>query len=126
MSGNDTPGTESEMTRYDLGHAATYLAFDTLGRVWRWVGPPVALVAVVAAAALFHWYAGVADQVVWECAVSSCGTNDPRSFAPEGCWALLVLADGRTWIERLHLPAVLAAFVEEPVAIASLDSGTRD
>jgi len=61
-------------------------------RVWRWAGPPVALVAVVAAAALFHWYAGVADQVVWECAVSSCGTDDPRSFAPEGCSALLVLA----------------------------------
>ncbi|MFJ3033580.1 alpha/beta hydrolase-fold protein [Curtobacterium pusillum] len=46
--------------------------------------------------------------------------------SPAAARTLLVLADGRTWIERLHLPAVLAAFVEEPVAIAALDSETRD
>jgi len=94
------------MPGYELGGGwvAARRRRSRFGRVWRWAGPPVALLAVVAAAALFHWYAGVADQVVWECAVSSCGTNDPRSFAPEGCWALLVLAalgvgplPGRWW-----------------------------
>ncbi|QZQ55360.1 hypothetical protein KZI27_19325 [Curtobacterium sp. TC1] len=94
------------MPGYELGdgRVAARRRRSRFGRVWRWIGPPVALVAVVAAALLFHWYAGVADQVEWECAVSTCGTNDPRSFAPEGCWALLVLAalgvgrlPGRWW-----------------------------
>ncbi len=46
--------------------------------------------------------------------------------SPADARTLLVLTDGRTWIEQLDLPAVLAAFVGEPVAIAALDSGTRD
>lgn len=90
------------MPGYELGDgwASARRRRSRFGRVWRWVGPPVALLAVVTAVVLFRWYAGVADQVEWECAVSSCGTNDPRSFAPEGCWALLVLA----WLGVGRLP----------------------
>ncbi|MEK6309434.1 MULTISPECIES: hypothetical protein [Curtobacterium] len=66
-------------------------------RVRRWAGPPVGLLALAAACLLVHWYAGVAHTVVWECAVSSCGTDDPRSFAPIGSWALVVLAAFGLW-----------------------------
>ena len=66
-------------------------------RVRRWAGPPLGLIALVAACLLVHWYAGVAHTVVWECAVSSCGTDDPRSFAPIGSWGLVVLASAGLW-----------------------------
>lgn len=66
-------------------------------RVRRWAGPLIGLLALVAACLLVHWYAGVAHSVVWECAVSSCGTDDPRSFAPIGSWALVVLASAGLW-----------------------------
>ncbi|WFR67390.1 hypothetical protein P9139_02100 [Curtobacterium flaccumfaciens] len=94
------------MPGYELGNGwvAQRRRRSRFGRVWRWLGPPVALLAVVGACLLIRWYAGVADQVEWECAVSTCGTNDPRSLVPMGCWALMVIAalgtlglPGRGW-----------------------------
>lgn len=94
------------MPGYELGDGWTAhrRRRSRFARVWRWAGPPTGLIALGGACLLFHWYAGVVDQVAWECAVSTCGTDDPRSFAPEACWALLVLAasgvvplPGRWW-----------------------------
>ncbi|MGN8049263.1 hypothetical protein ACTJKO_06195 [Curtobacterium sp. 22159] len=94
------------MPGYELGDgwAAQRRRRSRFARTWRWVGPPVALAAVIAACSLVHWYAGVADEIEWQCAVSTCGTDDPRSFAPIASWALLVLAvlgvlrlPGRGW-----------------------------
>ncbi|WP_439689528.1 hypothetical protein ACRQ4C_17125 [Curtobacterium sp. SP.BCp] len=84
---------------YELGEGwtAARRRRSRFGRVRPWAGPPVGLLALVAACLLVHWYAGVAHTVVWECAVSSCGTNDPRSFAPFGSWALVVLAAFGFW-----------------------------
>ncbi|WP_242089555.1 hypothetical protein [Curtobacterium sp. DN_7.5] len=94
------------MPGYELGQGwtGTRRRRSRSARVRRWAGPPIGLFALVAACLLVRWYAGVAHTVVWECAVSSCGTNDPRSFAPIGSWVLVVLAafgvrtlPGRGW-----------------------------
>ncbi|OIH93745.1 hypothetical protein [Curtobacterium sp. MCBA15_001] len=69
-------------------------------RVWRRAGPVVSAVALVCACLLVSWYAGVADHVEWECAVSTCGTDDVRSLAPIASWALMVL----TVLGVVHLP----------------------
>uniref|UniRef100_A0A942SX40 DUF3327 domain-containing protein n=1 Tax=Neobacillus citreus TaxID=2833578 RepID=A0A942SX40_9BACI len=46
------------------------------------------------------------------------------TWVPKGASTLLVLTDGRTWTERLDLPRALAT-MDLPVAVAALDSGTR-
>lgn len=87
------------MPGYELGEGGTGARRrrSRSARVRRWAGPSVGLLALGAACLLVHWYAGIAHTVVWECAVSSCGTDDPRSFAPVGSWALVVLAAFGFW-----------------------------
>uniref|UniRef100_A0A942Y8Y7 Uncharacterized protein n=1 Tax=Neobacillus citreus TaxID=2833578 RepID=A0A942Y8Y7_9BACI len=114
--------------------------------VWQWVGPVVSLVATVGACLLLLGYAQVADQVEWECAVSTCGTDDPRSLAPIASWALVVLAalgtlrlPGRGWwtagllaafgvvaawaVDWWHRPGTDLALVVTPIAAWAVAAG---